>query len=162
MSDPEINEDHLAALEPKFTAALLLKEKGLLDQAEEVLRGILSVEPRLAEPRLELGRIFLETDRLEQSEAQTREALRLLEAEGQWTEALPENVVLGLCCAQLAEILRRRADEDDVIFGNPKEFHAMVKESKSLFARASTLDPNDDYSSYYAFFMGTPEDQLPQ
>ena len=56
--------------------------------------------------------------------------------------------------ATLAEILRRRADEDDVIFGEPEAFRALLAESKVHFEQAATLDPSDAYSSYHAFFLG--------
>ena len=67
-------------------------------------------------------------------------------------------VVMALCCALLAEVLRRRADEDNVIFGDPAEFKRIVEESQVFFQRASALDPSDEYSSYHAFFLG-PEKQ---
>lgn len=147
----------LEALETRFMAALKDKDEGRIDAAEEELRAILRVEPRLAEPRMELARILLDTDRLGDAEEHGREALKQLQAGGAWTDEVPEDVVLALCHALLAEILRRRADEDDVIFGDPAEFQALVKESHDHFQRASELDPSDEYSSYYAIFMGPKE-----
>ena len=41
-----------------------------------------------------------------------------------------------------------------VIFGDPAEFKALLAESKTHFARARELDPTDETSSYYAFFLG--------
>ena len=144
----------LDALGRRFIAALGFKEAGKIDQAEDDLRWILRQEPRLAEPRLELARILLDTDRLDEAEDHAREALDVLEKGGQWTDDLPENVVKGLAYATLAEILRRKADEDDVIFGDPDVFRNMVEEAKSCFAKAADLDPRDEYASYYAFFLG--------
>jgi len=147
---------HLDVLARRFLAALDHKEAGRLDRAEDDLRAILRIEPRLAEPRMELARILLDTDRLEEAEDNAREALAVLDSGGQWTDELPENVVAAIAHATLAEVLRRKADEDDVIFGDPAEFHAMVKEAKDHFARAAELDPNEEYGSYHAFFLGMP------
>jgi len=150
-------EQTLSLLADRFLGAAKLHAAGKLDAAEDELRSILSAEPRLAEPRLMLGRILLDTSRLEDAEEHTREALSILEADGQWTEDLPENVLRGLAHAQLAEVLRRIADEDDVIFGDPDRFHKLLADSQSHFATAAELDPSDETSSYYAFFMGPTE-----
>lgn len=162
MKDPYDQQEasQLEELGKRFMDALALREAGKVDEAEESLRDILKVEPRLAEPRMELGRILVDTDRVAEAEEHVRMALEQLEAGGQWTDELPEDVVLGLCHALLAEILRRRADEDDVIFGDPEAFHALVRESKQHFDEAARLDPSDEYSSYHAFFMGHPNAQL--
>ena len=156
MTDPtdQTEQDSLAALVQPFMNALRASHDGDLDRAEDALRSILQTEPRLPEPRLELARICLDTDRLDEAETHTREALTQLEAGGQWTDDLPENVVQGLAWAQLAEILRRRADEDDVIFGDPARFQKIVDESRAAFQRAAELDPSDEYASYHAFFLG--------
>ena len=144
----------LTELESRFLAALSSKEAGDLDAAEEELRAILRVEPRLPEPHLELGRLLLDTDRLDDAEDHVREALRLVEAGGQWTDEIPEAVLEALTHATLAEVLRRRADDDDVIFGDPAVFKSLVDESRRHFARAAELDPQDEYASYHAFFLG--------
>ena len=144
----------LAALGARFMAALALKNTGKLDDAEDELRAILRIEPRLAEPRMELTRLLLDTDRVSAAEPHAREALEQLQIGGPWTEEIGPNVVMGLAHGILAEVLRRRADEDDVIFGDPATFKALVKESQDHFVKASELDPSDEYSSYHAFFMG--------
>ena len=152
--DAEVEQ--LEALGLKFMDALKAKEEGRFDDAEAIFREVLTVEPRLAEPRLELARVLLDTDRLEDAEVHARQALANLQAGGQWNDDIPEKVLLGLAHALLAEILRRLADEDNLIFGDPAKFRAVVKESRELFEEAAQLDPADEYSSYYAFFMGTP------
>lgn len=152
--DSTDDEAQLETLAAQFLEALSLKEAGDLDGSEDLLRGILKVEPRLPEPHLELARILLDTDRLSDAEAHAREGLNHLEASGPWTEELPDNVVEALANALLAEVLRRRADEDDVIFGDPDQFHALVQESRERFEKAAALDPSDEYSSYHAFFLG--------
>ncbi|MEM6929461.1 MAG: tetratricopeptide repeat protein [Myxococcota bacterium] len=145
----------LASLETTFLSALALKDGGDFDKAEEQLREILRTEPRLAEPHMELARILLETDRLDDAEAHARQAIEILGGDnGQWTDELPENVVMALAHALLAEILRRRADSDEVLFGDPEVFRALVAEAKSHFETAADLDPKDEYSSYYGFFLG--------
>lgn len=158
MSDSDTTQpqedNHLAALEPRFLAALARKDSGDLDGAEDELRAILKLEPRLAEPHIELARVLLDTDRLQEAEAHVREGIGHLEVAGPWTEEVGEAVILALANALLAEILRRRADEDDVIFGEPERFHAIVRESRERFRRAAELDPSDEYASYHSFFLG--------
>ena len=164
MTDPsQIDTEHLKPLETEFLQAITLKEAGKIDEAEQVLRSILKTEPRLPEPRMELARILLDTERLSDAEEHAVTALADLQKSGPWTKMLEDDVVLALCHALLAETLRRRADEDDVIFGDPEGFQDLVKRSQSHFATAARLDPSDETSSYYALFFGKPEtDQEPQ
>lgn len=159
MPGPDDNHEPelLEALGERFTLAMQRLAGGDVDGGEDLLREILRQEPRLAEPQLSLGRILLDTARLDVAEEHTRTALRLFEEQGPWTEEVPENVLLAIAHAQLAEILRQRADDDDVIFGDPDAYHALVKDSQEHFTKASTLDPSDSTSSYYAFFMGPPQ-----
>jgi len=155
---PRVDEDAersmLDDLGKRFMAAMTLKNAGDVDGAEDLLRALVKAEPRLPEPHLELARLLLDTDRLAESETHAREGLSHLEQSGPWTDELPEHIVKGVGYALLAEILRRIADEDDVIFGDPDRFHALVEESKKHFQTASDLDSDDSYSSYYAFFLG--------
>ena len=144
----------LEALSTRFLSALDLVRTGKVDRAEDELRAIVRTEPRLPEPHMELARLLLDSDRLSEAESHTREALEHLETSGPWTAELPENVVKGLAWALLAEILRRTADEDDVVFGDPERFRGLVQESQEAFAKASALDPSDEYASYHAFFLG--------
>ena len=146
----------LKELEDRFIQAVTQKDQGKLDDAEEAFREILRVEPRLPEPRLELARLLLDTDRLDEAEEHAREALQHLEAGGQWIDDLSEETVLALSHALLAEVLRRRADEDSVIFGDPETYKRLVAESRKHFETAAALDPSDEYSSYHAFFLGKP------
>lgn len=139
-----------------FLRALARKDRGDVDEAEELLRDIIRKEPRLGEPHLELARLLLDTDRVSDAEDHAREAIQHLEGTGVWIDEPPENVILGLAHATLAESLRRRADEEDVIFGDPAQFHAIVNEARLHFQRANELDPSDEYASYHAFFMGIP------
>jgi tetratricopeptide (TPR) repeat protein len=151
--------DNLAA---RFLRALELRRLERHDAAEDMLRDLLKTEPRLPEPRMELARVLLDSDRLTEAEGEAREALTHLDAGGQWTDDLPDHVVRALAHGLLAEILRRRADEDQVIFGDPATFKQLVAESKQHFARAAELDPSDEYSSYHAFFLGPDRGGAPQ
>jgi tetratricopeptide (TPR) repeat protein len=161
MDDPDEHEQRLLdELGQRFLTAMQLKEGAKLDLAEDELRAILRTEPRLAEPRMELARILLDTDRLDEALEEAREALEVLDKNGPWTQDLEENVVQAIAHATLAEILRRKADEDDVIFGDPEIFRAMVAEAKAHFEKAASLDPNEEMSSYYAFFLGIPGAEL--
>ena len=156
MAQEDREQALLQELEPRFMKALEARGEGRLDAAEDELRAILRVEPRLAEPHMELARILLDSDRLEEAEEHAREGLEHLRAGGQWTDELPENVVLGLAHALLAEVLRRRIEDDDVVFGDPEQYRSLLAESRGLFEEASRLDPSDEYASYHAFFLGVP------
>jgi tetratricopeptide (TPR) repeat protein len=154
VADPiEQPEPHLEGLDTLFLSGVEHFRQGRIDRATEAFRGVLAVEPRLAEPRMELARILLDTGRLHEAEAEAREALGVLEAGGQWLEALEEPVVLGLAHGLLAEILRQIADTDEVIFGEPERFHAITRQAREHFAKAATLDPENQHASYHAFFM---------
>lgn len=150
------HQEALEGLEQRFLTALAHKDAGKLDEAEEALRGILKIEPRLPEPRMELARLLLDTDRLADAEPHARQALENLEGGGQWTDDLDDDVVLALAHGLLAEVLRRLAEDDDVIFGDPERFKALLAESRVHFEKAASLDPSDAYSSYHAFFLGPP------
>lgn len=152
LSDAE--QEVLDRLAPEFFKALALRDAGHVDRAEEMLLEILKVEPRLPEPRMELARILLDTDRLGEAEPHAREALQHLTAGGQWTDDLPEHVVRSMAHALLAEILRRRVEDDDVVFGDAETFRALVAEAKAHFQAAANLDPTDATASYYALFLG--------
>lgn len=139
-------ETHLAELGPRFVAALRLREAGRTDAAVEALQAILRLEPRLAEPRMELARAWLEMGRLEDAESEVREAIRLLEIGAQWTDDLPESVVLALAWGLLGEVLKERAATDDVVFGPEEGFRTLIDQSRVAFARAHALDPSDTYA----------------
>jgi tetratricopeptide (TPR) repeat protein len=153
---PDPEEAALDALGDRFLTAMKLKDDGKLEKAEEILRAIIAVEPRLAEPRIELARILLDTERIPEAEDHAREGLEQLETSGVWTAEIPPNIVKGVAHALIAEILRRRADDDDVIFGDPAAWKALLDEAKQHFEKAAELDPSDEYASFHAFFLGMP------
>lgn len=157
-------EAHLAGLVERFREALRLRsEKNDIDGASEILREILRVEPRLAEPRMELARILLDVGQFGEAEEQAREAIRILEAGGQWTDDLPENVVLSLAWNILAEALRRRADTDEVVFGDPDEWRHLVALARQAFKRAAELDRTNEHAAEWAarFEIDAPERDRP-
>ncbi len=161
-------ETHLAELGPRFVEALRLREAGRTDAAVDALQAILRVEPRLAEPRMELARAWLEMGRLDDAESEVREAIRLLETGAQWTDDLPESVVLALAWGLLGEILKDKAATDDVVFGPEEGFRTLIEQSRAAFARAHALDPSDTYAGILGQTMRDgeeddedPEDDLP-
>ncbi|MFH1469376.1 MAG: hypothetical protein ABIO70_33635 [Pseudomonadota bacterium] len=158
--DPvEQPEDHLAGLGERFMQAMDLLQKGEQDRAMELLRAILVVEPRLAEPHLEIARILLDGGQLREARAEAEEGLRLLESGGRWVEDLDEAVLLGLAHGLVAEILRQIADTDEVIFGDPKVFKGITRRARRHFAKAAALDPENHHASYHAFFLGVGQEE---
>jgi tetratricopeptide (TPR) repeat protein len=153
MSESPQELAQLHALGEQFMAAIEARNAGKLEAAEATLRGIIRIEPRLPEPHMELGRLLLELGQIEDAESHAREAIEQLERGGQWTDELPETVVLSIACSLLGEVLRRRADSDEMVFGEPDLFLKLIEEAQSWFAKAATSDPGDTYSSHQAFFL---------
>jgi len=146
---PEEDETRLNALQSQLYLALRLKEKNQVDKAGELLRGILKEEPRLAEPRMELARILLDTGQLEEARAQAEEAVAILESGGQWTDEIPENVLASMALGLLGEIIRQQADADDVVFGDPEIWKELTRASEAAFAKAKELDPDNEHAGYW-------------
>lgn len=157
MSDTD-RENHLDDLGPRFLEGLRLRAEGKTDEAMEVFAAVLRAEPRLAEPRLEMGRVWLEQGRLDDAEPQLREAIRILELGGQWTEEVPEHVLLAMAWALLGEVLKQQAASDDVVFGAPERFEELLRMSRVAFARAAELDPEDSVSALNAAELGDRDD----
>jgi len=155
---PEGAEPHLDALGARFLLALEAMRRGDVDRAADELRSILRAEPRLAEPRMELARLLLQTDQPEEAAEQAEEALSVLDSGGQWLEDLPENVVRSVAWNLRGEALRQQADRDEVVFGDPERWKALVEEARQAFARAATLDPENRHAHYWA--GGTDSDLL--
>lgn len=143
-------EPHLAALGPRFLQGLAARDAGRVDQALEIFNQILLVEPRLPEPRMERGRIRLEMGQLDDAETDLREAIRVLESGGQWSEDVAENVVQALAWGLLGEILKEKASTDEVVFGDEETFRTLLSQSRVAFARAAELDPTDATSNVNA------------
>ncbi len=154
----EAPEGYLEALGPRFLQAMDLLRQGHTDSASEILREILAEEPRLPEPRLELARLALDGGLLDEAEAQARQGLGLLEAGGQWIDDLPEATVQSLAHGLLAEILRKQADRDEVIFGEPERLRGLLDEARQHFDKAARMDPDNEHAAYYASFLGLGEE----
>ena len=144
------DEAHLAGLGEEFLKALEHRRAGQVDACRESLQEILAVEPRLPEPRMELSSIALEAGQLEEAEAQAEEAIRLLEADGQWTAEVAEEVLLSMAWSLLGEALRRQAEVDDVVFGDPAVFEQLTRRARSAFIKAEALDPDNDHAADWA------------
>ena len=144
------DEQHLDGLDHQFLEGLKAFESGDVDGAAETFRRILKREPRLAEPRIELSRVLIETGQLQEAEAEIREAIRILEGGGLWIETLEEHQVKSVAFGMLAEALRRLAETDDVVFGDPEAWRKIVDESHAAFRKARELDPENSHAGYWA------------
>lgn len=154
----ERDEDHLAPLAVRFLTALERRRAGQVDRAADDLRAILRVEPRLAEPHLELASIHLALEQPERGVDHAREAVRLLESGARWSEDLPEHVVKSLAYNLLGEALRKVADQDSVVFGDPEVWKGWMAEAKEAFRRAAALDPDNAHATWSAFGFGPAPD----
>lgn len=143
-------EEHLSQVSSRFLGALELVRRGDVDGAAEELRAVLRVEPRLAEPRLELARLLIATDQLEEAAEQAQEAVRILESGGRWTDELSDEVILSLALDLQGEALRLQADRDEIVFANPERWLELVTQARACFQRAAQLDPDNDHAAWWA------------
>ena len=148
--DIDAAEGHLDGLGQQFLAGIKAMQDGDVDAAAECFRRILKSEPRLAEPRIELARILMETAQLKEAEAEIREAIRILESGGQWIDELEPNQVLSVGYGILAEILRTLAQADEAVFGDPEVWRKLVDEAHAVFQKARELDPKNAHADYWA------------
>jgi len=148
------DEAHLEGLAIRFMTAMERRRNGDIDRAHKDLLAILKVEPRLAEPHMELASLLLATEQPEPAVDHAREALRLLDQGGQWTEDLPDNVVKSLAWNLLGEGLKQVADQDSVVFGAPERWNRLMLEAKSAFKQAAAIDPENKHASWSAFGFG--------
>jgi len=146
----DADERHLEGLGDRLYLALRLREQNQVDKAAEVLRSILKVEPRLAEPRLELARLLLDTSQLDEARSETEEGIHILESGGQWTDEIPENVLSSMAYGLLGEIIRQQADADEVVFGDPESWRKLLAASEAAFAKSRELDPDNDHADYWS------------
>lgn len=156
----ETPETHLEGLGDAFMAALRFREAGRADDALAAFAAVLRTEPRLAEPRMEIARIYLEMGRLEEAEVEAREAVRILTAGGAWTVEIPEATLLAMAWAIVGAILKEQAASDDVVFAeDPGRFADLIAQSSAAFAKAAELDPDDTVSALNAAELGDIEDE---
>ena len=152
-------EEHLEALGQEFMAAMHAIEGGDVEAGEKALREILKVEPRLAEPRMELARLRLVAEDLETAESEARQAVALLDAGGQWNLDIPENVMVSLAHGLLGEVLRQKASTDAVLDGPAETFQAVLREAQLQFQVAADRDPENEHARYHAFHLGLQLDE---
>ncbi len=158
-SHSTLDEEHLAPLAIRFMNALERRRAGQLDRASEEPRSILRVEPRLAEPHMELASIHLAMEQPERGLEHAREAVRLLESSARWNEDLPENVLKSLAHNLLGEAMRKMADQDSVVFGAPEKWKTLMEQAKHAFRTAAALDPENQHASWAAFGFGPQADE---
>ena len=140
-------------LEQRFMQAMAARENGDLDSAAEMMLGILKIEPRLAEPHLELAHIYLQVEQLEDAQTHIDEAIIYLESGGQWTDDLEPDEILSLAYSTKGEIYRALAGQDEIVFGDEEEFTRLLKESKSAFKKASLINPQNEHAAYWSRSM---------
>ena len=97
----ENDSEQLVALEKQFLIAVGLRNDGQIDRAVKQFKAILTIEPRLAEPHIELAHICVDTDRLDRAESHALEAIEQLEQSGVWLDSVPENTVKAVAHALL-------------------------------------------------------------
>jgi hypothetical protein len=144
--DENESEEELVALQMRFKQALIARSKNDIDAAGELLRGILAVEPRLPEPHLELSNLLFTVGQHDDALVHAEEAVKLLEAGGQWTDDLPENVLMSLAYSTLGEILLHIANQDSTVFGPEEEWKKLMSRSRTVMKKAQALDPDNDHS----------------
>ncbi len=159
--DTTIDDSHMEGLDSQFIMAMEQMQAGHIDRAAELLRNILKVEPRLAEPHLELARILLDTRQLDEAAEHAAESMRILEAGGQWIDDLPDNVVLSAAYGLFAEIRRQQASVDEVVYGNPEAWAALMNEARAAFNRAHELDSDNEHAAHWAEGLSDPATESP-
>jgi len=140
----------LEGLQTRFLQALEARRSNDIDGAAELLRGILVVEPRLAEPRIELSQVLLGANQPSEAEEQLREAIRILETGGQWVDDVEEDTLLSIAYGSLGEALRRQADSDEVVFGDPRIFENLTCQARAAFDKAAALDKDNTHAWYWS------------
>ena len=144
MSDKE----DLSELENMFMNAMQLRQNGMVDKAENLLLAILSKEPRLPEPHLELAHIYTVSEKFEEAITHIDDAIQYLENGGQWID-FEENTITAMAYVIKGEIYRSMADQDHIVFGDPEVFANYIKISKSSFKKATELDPQNEDAVYW-------------
>lgn len=158
LEDPDQTPEALAATpvdEDSSQEALLLEAEVLfmegarasnadqLELATQKFKEVLKLEPRLAEPRLELAVLALRQQDLDEAEEQAREAIERLELGWQWLDVLSEDQLKAHACTLLGEILLARALSPQSQGMTDEEMRGLWNETSQLFDRAVALDPHN-------------------
>jgi tetratricopeptide (TPR) repeat protein len=137
----------LGGLEERFAAAQEARAEGDDAGAERSLRAILAVEPRLAEPRLELAHIAASRGDFDEAEGQAQEAVEILRAGGQWTLDIDPDVLLAFALnlwGELILIALEGIDSDDLDEAEVRRIKGRWMQARALFEEAHTLDPDNE------------------
>ncbi len=148
--DPERREE----LEQLWLEAMEARHAGRDGEARGLFEELLRLEPRLAEPRLELAHMHVEAGELEEAEEHARLAVTTLSSGGQWIDDLPGEQIESFARNLLGEILFRRAEAVGPD-GDAERFDVLWEEAARLFARAAALDPGNDEARRNAFHVRT-------
>jgi len=145
-TDPET---HLIPLGVKLQKAMELRAAGDLVKAHKLLREILLVDPRLAEPRLELAHIAAGREDWDEAEEQARAAVELLQNGGQWTAGIPPLKLQSFAVNLLGEVIYRSLEGGDLVFRDKAKFDLRWNEAAALFAAALQLDSENEDARYW-------------
>ncbi len=150
MADPATDpldqpDARLPDLAKAMKRALKARANGRNDDAALILKEILAVEPRLAEPRLELAWLAASAEDWDEAEAQARLAVEILEAGGQWNDDLTPERLMSFALTMLGEVIVRPLEEGDLFLVDRGLFTGRWNEAAGLFDRAVQLDDaNED------------------
>ncbi len=147
-------------LETMFMDAVQARNAGDEARAEGLFKQILSAEPRMAEPRLELASIHLKRGDLDEAEAHAREALVQLERGWRWLDTLSDEQMMAHACNLLGEILKQQSSRDDVLRRGDAAIKAIWQEAGELFERAAEADP--DNAEAIANYIGFKKQRPPR
>lgn len=146
-----------AVLERIWLDATEARQQGEHDEARKLFKTILDAEPRLAEPRLELGHMAIEADDLEEGEEHVRLAIAALEGGGQWIDDIDPSTLLSFALNLLGESLFRQAEK--VADSDERgRFVELWNEAADAFARAVRLDPDNVDARRNAFSVPRKEE----
>lgn len=145
--------ENYEALEKLFMDAVNANNEGDQQTATTLFKEILKVEPRMAEPRLELAVIYLRQNMLETAESYAREAVSYLERGWRWLDNLTDEQILGHAYNTLGEILKARSTTDEILSQGTETIKQYWEEAGDLFEKAAELDSEnaDIMSNYYGF-----------
>lgn len=148
-----MENNNYEALEKIFMAAVEANNSGNRTEAKRLFKDVLSQEPRIAEPRLELASIAIQEGDLEEAEAQAREGLQQLERGWKWLDELNDEQMLAHACNLLGEVLKQQSSSEAVMAQGEAAMRALWNEAGELFERAIELDPeNPDVIANYNGF----------